>query len=133
MSKRREGNPMNDEQKLEASQTDHATGTLYERLKADLPKAMKARDSAAVVAIRLMLAAIDHAGAVEVDTTVVPMVGRTADVPRRELSEGEVRALLKAEAEEHRLGAEKYERLGKMEEADRLRAEAEVFVRYLGN
>jgi uncharacterized protein len=110
---------------------DDAGMPLYERLKADLPKAMKARDGATVVAIRLMLSVIDHAGAVEVDTTVVPMVGRTADVPRRELSEDEVRSLLRAEAEKHRLGAEQYAQPGLMEEAERLRVEAEVFARYL--
>lgn len=117
-------------------QKTHADGSamlLYKRLKADLLSAMKARQSIAVATLRSMVGAIDNAGAVEHDTTIVPLVGRSADVPRRELTEAQVRAILQGEADERRSAQVKYERLGKNMEAERLRAELEVFARYLGD
>jgi uncharacterized protein len=66
---------------------------LRARLKADLPKAMKARQSNAVTALRTVLAAIDNAEAVEVDTSLVPLVGISNDVPRKVLTEEDVRAV----------------------------------------
>ncbi|MCC6455174.1 MAG: GatB/YqeY domain-containing protein [Caldilineaceae bacterium] len=101
------------------------------RMKTDLLMAMKARQHSAVAALRSMLSAIDNAGAVEVDTSVVPLTGISADVPRRELSEAEVWALLRAEAEARRSAIARYEELGKMAEAARLRAELEVVALYL--
>jgi uncharacterized protein len=101
------------------------------RMKADLLIAMKARQSSAVAALRSMLSAIDNAGAVDVDPSIVPLVGRSADVPRRVLSEAEVWALLRAEAGARRSAIASYEELGKIEEAARLRAELEVVTRYL--
>ncbi len=106
--------------------------TLYDQLKADLPAAMKARDKDKVTALRAVIAAIDNAEAVEVDTSIVPLVGRTADVPRRELSEAEVRALLQKEIDERQAAADNYDRLGYSAAANPLRAEAAVITQYVG-
>jgi uncharacterized protein len=103
------------------------------RMKADLLTAIKARQNSAVAALRSMLSAIDNAGAVEVDTSVVPLVGISADVPRRVLSEAEVWELLRAEAKVRQSAIARYEELGKIEDAERLRAELEVVARYLGD
>lgn len=111
------------------------------RLRADLKAAMKAREPEAVSALRTALAAIDNAEAVPVDgaagsPTDGPIAGATAgagstEAARRELSAGEVRALLAAEIAERVSAAEGYEAGGQREAADRLRREAEVLRRYV--
>jgi uncharacterized protein YqeY len=78
-----------------------------------------------------MLSIIDNAGAVEVDTSVVPLSGISKDVPRRELSEAQIVDLLRAEAAARDSAMITYEQLGKHEEAQRLRLELDVFARYL--
>ena len=104
---------------------------LVERLRADLRNAMKARQSGVVLALRKMLATIDNASAVEVDTSFVPLTGITNDVPRRERSEAELLDLLRVEADERRSALAEYERLGKHAEAEQLRLEVELFARYV--
>ena len=104
---------------------------LVERLKADLLRAMKARDLVRVSTLRTMLSALDNATAVEVDPSFVPFEGRTPDVPRRELSEDEQLELLRSEAVHRRNAAQHYETLGKQVEATRLWAEVAVFVDYV--
>jgi uncharacterized protein YqeY len=108
-----------------------ATDTLVERLKADLRSAMKARESSTVMTLRAMLSALDNATAVEVDASFVPLYGRTPDVPRRELSEAQQLEILRTEAESRRSTMRQFEQLGKVEDAARMRAELEVFARYL--
>jgi hypothetical protein len=78
-----------------------------------------------------MLSIIDNAGAVEVDTSIVPLFGISKDVPRRELSEAQIVDLLRAEAAARHSAAIRYEQLGKHEEAQRLYLELDVFARYL--
>lgn len=110
---------------------NHSTWPLMEQLKADLLAAMKARENVRVMTLRTMISALDNASAVEVDTSFVPMEGRTPDVPRRELSEIEQLELLRGEAAQRRHALHQYEDLGKVAEAARLRAELEVFAEYL--
>jgi uncharacterized protein YqeY len=105
--------------------------SLVEQLRADLRMAMKARDSARVNALRTILSALDNATAVEVDTSYVPLQSITPDVPRREVSEAEQRAILRAEADGRRRAIEQYEQNGKKQEAARLQAELDVFAAYL--
>lgn len=104
---------------------------LVERLKADLRAAMKVRDNVRLMTLRTMISALDNATAVEVDTSFVPMEGRTPDVPRRELDEQEQLAILRAEADRRRSALRQYKALGKLDEAARLRAELQVFADYL--
>ena len=119
-------------------------GTLRGRLRDALPAAMKARDGAAVTALRSALAAIDNAEAVE------PAPGRSllaaghadlagtvaglgaAEVERRHLQEAEVEQIVQAEVADRRAAADAYERAGQAERAGRLRAEADVLSSHLG-
>ena len=120
-----------DHQKQENTRPDSVQIVWEERLKADLRIAVKARQNSTIRAIRSMLAAIDNAGAVELDESLTPTVGTSGDVPRRILSEEQVQEILHREAENRRSAIATYERLRRQEEADRLRAELAVFGRYL--
>ena len=120
-----------DHQKQENTRPDSVQIVWEERLKADLRIAVKARQNSTISAIRSMLAAIDNAGAVELDESLTPTVGTSGDVPRRILSEEQVQEILHREAENRRSAIATYERLRRQEEADRLRAELAVFGRYL--
>lgn len=115
------------------SQSDLSEMPLHERLKADLLRAMKARQRTTVATLRSMLAAIDNAGAVEPNTSTSPVVGRSADVSRKVLTEEQMRKVLQTEVEERRSAVAEYERLERHVEADRLRAELEVFAHYLAD
>lgn len=102
-----------------------------QRMKRDLIAAMKARRSAEVATLRTLLGAIDNAEAVGIEPATEPIVGLSPDVPRRELSEEEVRDLLRAEADERASAAALYDELGRGEEAERLRVELRFVERYL--
>jgi len=91
---------------------------------------MRARETIEVATLRSMLAAIDNAGALP-SAAAGPVVGRSADVPRRPLSDTDVRKIIDAEAEERRTAIPEYERLGKSSDAKRLREELSVLSRYL--
>ena len=105
--------------------------SLVERMKSDLLASMKARDSIRVATLRTMISALDNAGAVPVDTHIVPMSGLTPDVPRRELSEDEQLDILRGEADGRRKALRQYETLGQTDVALRLRAELDVITGYL--
>jgi uncharacterized protein YqeY len=103
------------------------------RLAAALHPAMRARDAAAVSALRSALAAIGNAEAVPVDS--VPRAGAVehalvghgaADVPRRELTEAEVHEVVEGEVASRLSAAEHLEEAGRPDEGARLRAEAAV-------
>ena len=103
------------------------------RLSATLPVAMKARDRVAVAALRSALAAVANAEAVPVDSA--PRAGAledaasgpgAADAPRRELTEDDVRALVVGEVEDRDRAAAELAGLGRVEDAARLTAEADV-------
>ena len=118
-------------------------GTLRGRLRGALPAAMKARDAAAVAALRSALAAIDNAEAVEPAPGSPAAAGHAnlagtvaglgaAEVERRHLQEAEVEQIVQAEVADRRAAADAYERAGQAERAGRLRAEAEVLSSHLG-
>jgi uncharacterized protein YqeY len=110
------------------------------RLRGDLTAALKAGDSVTVTALRSALSALDNAGAVEVPAAQVggtervagatPGVGST-EIARRELSDGDVLAILREQIEEHSHAADGYARIGRTDIAERLRSEAEVLRSYL--
>ncbi len=104
---------------------------LVKRMKADLLTAMKARDAVRVTTLRTMIAALDNAGAVPVDSHMVPLTGITPDVPRRELSVTEQVEILQREAEGRRHAAAQYQQLGQTEVAATLHAELAVIAGYL--
>ncbi len=110
------------------------------RLRRALPTAMKDRDAAVVSAIRTTLAAIDNAEAVDAsfesatESTTIPgaVVGLGAgEVPRRELAESEVVALVRAEVDARRAAAAEYEQLGEDGPAAQLRTEARALAAVL--
>ena len=104
---------------------------LRQRLKADLHGAVKARQNHVVSTLRSTLAEIDNAEAVEVDTSIVPLVGRSNDVPRKILTEAQIRAILQREADQIKLALAEYESVGQTEKAAELQAAWEVLAGYL--
>ncbi|GAA3465184.1 GatB/YqeY domain-containing protein [Saccharothrix longispora] len=115
-------------------------------LRDSLTAALKSRDRVAVAALRSALAAIGNAEAVPVDR---PADGVPADVTgsehvagaaaglgaaeaeRRHLTEADLRSIVEDEVRERSVAALEYERLGRDDLAERLRAEAEVLGRHL--
>lgn len=111
-------------------------------LRADLTAALKARNRAAVTALRSALAAIDNAEAVPVDDPLDSASGNVhgagsaiglgaAEAERRHLTEADLRSIVENEVSERSAAAQEYEQLGRTDLAQRLRAEAEVLSRYL--
>jgi uncharacterized protein YqeY len=101
------------------------------RLKTDLLIAMKARQNHIVSTLRSTLAEIDNAEAVEIDTSVVPLVGRTHDVPRKELTEAQIRAIVQREANQIKMALTEYEHAGQAEKTAELQAAWELLTGYL--
>ena len=104
--------------------------------------ARKDRDSTRVSALRSALSAIDNAetpdgarvNAASSGTIAGGVVGLgAAEVARRELSDDEIRDLLRAEVEERLAAAEQFTTGGHGERAASLRAEAAVLSDVLGD
>jgi hypothetical protein len=109
-----------------------------ETLRASLLTARKERDAIRVSALRSALSAIDNA---ETPDGPAPSAGAlsevavapgSADVPRRVLSDGEIRALLTAEIEERHAAAAQLAAAGADERASTVRAEAATLSDLLG-
>ena len=101
---------------------------------------MKERDSTAVPALRSVLSAIDNAESVDLSFAPTPgggsiagaVTGRGAgEVPRRELSEHEMEDIVRAEIASRQAAAADYERLGRGDDAARLRTEADLLDEHL--
>ena len=104
-------------------------------LRASLTAAIKTRDDVAVSALRSALSAIANAEAVGADSggMRLPRLGiGVTDMPRRELSTGDVIAIIHAEVAERTSAATELRRLGRAEAADRAEAEAAVLMSYVG-
>jgi uncharacterized protein YqeY len=104
-----------------------------------LPEAMRARDKAAVSALRSTLAALDNAEAVPLDESGArgpaieqsPVGAGATEAPRRELSEQETATIIRAEAEERLAAAAQLTSPTHAPRATRLRTEAEILLRLL--
>ena len=106
--------------------------SIPERLKADLVVAMRERDDLAVRTIRSLISAIDNAGAVEVHTLdSQPKIGLGHDMPRREVSDGEVLALLGDEREDLLQAAAEFRDHGEDARAGELETRAGIVSGYL--
>lgn len=100
---------------------------------------MKARDRVAVAALRSALTAIENAEAVDRAATAdrglaieqTPAGIGVAEVPRRMLTEVQVTAIVRAEVTDRESAAGDYDRAGRPERAERLRAEAGVLSAHL--
>jgi len=117
---------------------------MLDRLRTDLTAAMKARDAVAVSALRSAIAAIGNAEAVSVEAAPMPATGGphvagsvpglgAGEAPRRELSDADVAAIVREQADERLAAAGQYERLGDDGRGARLRAEAAVLAAYLSS
>jgi len=98
-------------------------------LRDDLTAALKARDRVAATALRSALAAIENAEAVPARLT--GGTGDATEVERRLLTEADVRSIVEQEVRERAVAGQEYERIGRDDLAERLRAEAEVLSRAL--
>jgi uncharacterized protein YqeY len=112
------------------------------QLRADLKTAILARDRVTVSALRSALAAIGNAEAGPLDGALADLFGSehiagaslgvgSTDMPRGYLTDSDVRAIVEREVAERTTAAAEYERLGRPELAEPLRAEAVVLTRYL--
>jgi hypothetical protein len=97
---------------------------------------MKARRNEETSLLRVLLAALDNAEAVAVGTAHDRYKERafgdpSVEMPRRVLSEVEIRDLLLRESAERGAAAREFERLGVQKEVERLRNEFSLIARYL--
>jgi uncharacterized protein YqeY len=100
-----------------------------------LTVAMKERDRVAIAALRSTLAAVDNAGATDVSLAPTARSGTIAgavvglgasEVPRRNLTEEDVRGILQGAIDEREAAAAQYEALERQDDAERLRIEVGV-------
>jgi uncharacterized protein len=105
---------------------------------------MKFGDAMAIAAIRRTLGAIDNAGSVDVNSNQDPPTSSRGiagsvqglgpgDVPRREMDEGQIIDVVRAEVTSRKEAAQEYQDLGRVDEADRLRSEYNLLLRLLPN
>jgi uncharacterized protein len=104
---------------------------LREQLKVALVKAMKARQGNVVSTLRSILSEIDNAEAVPLDASIKPTVGLSNDVPRKILSEEQMKNILKYQYAEIETSLTEYRRLEKHDEATQLQMELDVLAPYL--
>ena len=139
-------------QHSEETERPEATEDIRVRMRRGLVDAMKARDQQAVAALRSTLARIDNAEAVDADAVdddglddepalysgeghpavagSVLGVG-AADVDRRVLTPEEMAAIVRDDVEEREIAAEVLVRVGRPDQAERLRAQAKLLTTYL--
>ena len=111
-------------------------------LRAQLLAARKEGDPTRVSALRCALSAVDNAETPDAGDHGTPTGGvvagsvaglGAAEVPRRVLTDAEIRTLLRAEVAERLTAADQMDRGGHGERAVAVRAEAEVLVDLLGD
>ncbi|OLB66398.1 MAG: hypothetical protein AUI10_02810 [Actinobacteria bacterium 13_2_20CM_2_72_6] len=115
------------------------TPPLRQRLRDALPAAIKGRDRVAVAALRATLAAIDNAEAVAPAASAdrglaierSPVGVGAAEVERRVLTEAQVADIVRAEMAEREAAAGDYDRAGRPDRAEQLRAEVSVLSAHL--
>jgi uncharacterized protein len=139
-------------QHSEETERPEATEDIRVRMRRGLVDAMKARDQQAVAALRSTLARIDNAEAVDADAVdddglddepalysgeghpavagSVLGVG-AAEVDRRVLTPEEMAAIVRDDVEEREIAAEVLVRVGRPDQAERLRAQNKLLTTYL--
>src|SRR5215217_288003 len=144
-------------QHSEETERPEATEDIRARMRRGLVDAMKARDQQAVAALRSTLARIDNAEAVDAEAGDAeagdadalddepalysgeghPAVAGSvlgvgaADVDRRVLTPEEMAAIVRDDVEEREIAAEVLVRVGRPDQAERLRAQAKLLTTYL--
>lgn len=92
-------------------------GELKERLRSDMTNAMKAREAERVSTLRMVLTAITNAEVAGSEAT--------------ELTDAQVLDVLDSEAKKRRESADAYQEAGRVEAAEKERAEAAIIAEYL--
>jgi len=105
-----------------------AAEVMRKRLQTDLRVALKARLALDVAVLRVLIAALDNAGAVPV---APEGLAPRHEVERRQIGFPEVQSILWREYEAHRTAAEEFARLGRDEDSGRARREMAVVSHYL--
>jgi len=105
--------------------------TIVARMQADLTVAMKARDRAAVTALRTGMAAIANAEAPPAATASAAVAGQLVEHARLELTSADVDRILRHEIDDRRDTIATIEQHDRIEEADALRSEIGVLERYI--
>lgn len=108
---------------------------IRDQMRADLLAARKQRNGDDVAMLRALLAAIDHAEAVEVDepdSSAPPVFGQLNEVPRRKLTEADIQAILQDEADELRAAIAEFEHADRPDKVAQLRSHLVLVERYLG-
>ena len=101
------------------------------RLRGDLERALRTRDRLEISTLRTIIAAVENAAAVDVETSAEPKLGLGHDQPRRELSDEDVAGVLLSEHNELVDAATRYRDLGLVEETADLERRARIVERYL--
>lgn len=111
-----------------------SANALKERLRADLKAAMHQRNAPEVSLIRTLIAAVDNAEAVPTEGFEERLRSRETigEIARRELDATALDGVLASEAQSRLAAAVDYERNGHVEQAARLRREADLIARYRG-
>ena len=112
-----------------------AAFALKQRLRAELKTAMQARAADEAALLRALIATLDNAEAVPLPDAKSSAPSRpfgdpAGEVARRDLDIAQVEALLAHEEAERLAAAADYERHGRPEEAERLRAQVERIASY---
>ena len=110
-----------------------------QRLRESLRVAISSRDEIAVAALRSALSAVDNAEAVDRSHAPAPteVIGDVrlgvgaGEVARRELTAEDVLEVVRVEVTDRTAAAAEYERLGRVEQASRLKAEAKALLSFL--
>ena len=105
------------------------TNALRHCLETDLQVALKSRDAARVSVLRTTLSALSNAEAVDVSS----LPGDVTEVPRRELSDDDIRSIVERERDELRTTADRMRRVGAPDRARELVAQARVLDCYLAS
>lgn len=105
---------------------------IQDHLRADLSTALRKRDKTETSAIRTLISAIENAGAVEATLSAEPKVGTDHDVPRRELEDADVTAIIQRERDEITEAIERYRELGAAEQVEDLEVRLQIVDRYVG-
>ena len=121
----------------EVSMSDAAT-FIKTRIRSDLTAAMKARRTAETSLLRAILAALDNAEAISVGTAhdryqVRAFGDPSVEASRRVLSEADIRNVLLRETADREAAAREFEKLGRLDEAERLQNEAPLIARYIAH
>jgi uncharacterized protein YqeY len=109
---------------------------IRQALRSALSDALKARDKTAMAALRSAIAAIDNAESVPVGERragAIELAGTlgAAEVPRKVLTEDDIRMIVQCEVSDRRAAAQQYQEAGRMDHAERLRNESDVLDRFL--